>query len=371
MSVTGAMTGRGFRVGLGAFAMILMAGAGACLAGRAVAAAWLGAAFFATGLLLGGSAMLMVAHLTGGRWARSIMSYLESLAAGTPLLLALWIPLAIRAGALYPWANSGDAGPHGYYAPAFVVARSAICLATWVIGGPLIASVSARDRSRDRVRPGLRAASAIGLIVLAITMTSVSYDWSVAMNPQWASTMFPLIVLVSQALTAFGAAVGMYAWDHRVRGEPFPETPVLRDLGNILLTLVILHAYVHFSQFFIIWNGNVPERTSWYEPRVRGWWGLAIVLLVIFQFALPLALLLFRAFKASNRAMTALGALLVVDGALEMCWLMIPGAHVEPRIAALWAIPIAAILAVAVWLWARGPQRPRIAWRARNREVGA
>src|SRR5262249_6657147 len=137
----------------------------------------------------------------------------------------------------------------------------------------------------------------------------------------WNSSMFGVIIVCSQGLTALAAATAFAA-----RLPAANRAPLLRDLGNLILAASLLHAYVSFSQFFIIWNGDVPERTSWYIPRTRGLWLIVIISIALIQFAIPLAIVLFRPLKTSPKVMIAVAALLLLGSALESAWLTIPSA---------------------------------------------
>src|SRR5437660_10962935 len=105
--------------------------------------------------------------------------------------------------------------------------------------------------------------------------------------------MLCILTIVSDTLGATAFAALLLAW-FRDR-EPFAErlTPEhFHHLGNLLLAFVMLWAYMSFSQFLIIWNGNLPGEISWYLHRSAPGWKIIALALGVFQFALPFLLLL-------------------------------------------------------------------------------
>ena len=98
----------------------------------------------------------------------------------------------------------------------------------------------------------------------------------------------------------------------------------VHDLGKLLLAFTMLWGYVNFSQFLIVWSGNVSEETPFYLRRLSGGWNAIAVALVVFHFALPFALLLSRALKRSARALSVVAALLLVMQLVDLYWLIGP-----------------------------------------------
>src|SRR5438105_5497336 len=107
--------------------------------------------------------------------------------------------------------------------------------------------------------------SIAALLIYAITATFAAVDWIMSLVPQWQSTTFGLLVMVGQALA--GAAIGI-----AVAARNGASRAVLRDLGNLLLTYVLTWAYLAYTQYLIVWAGNLPEEIAWYLPRVQTRW---------------------------------------------------------------------------------------------------
>ena len=121
-----------------------------------------------------------------------------------------------------------------------------------------------------------RTVSAPGLLFLVLTITFASIDWVMSLDPHWYSTIFGLLIVVGQGLSAFAFAI-VGARDRRHASSRSPDVLKPRhfhDLGKLMLAFVMLWAYLTFSQFLIIWSGNLPEEIPWYLERMRGGWGV-------------------------------------------------------------------------------------------------
>jgi hypothetical protein len=299
------------------------------------AAAYLAAFFLISLVPLGAAAILMLWICTGGAWGRLARPRLEDAILTIPWLCLLAIPLAFLAFRLYTWA-ADPSHARDYYHPWLVLARTLIVLALWCWSSLRLVGASRRAAGNDRAPPPLRAACAVGLVVYVLSVTVLSTDLVMSIEPDWHSSMLGVIVVCLQALAALAWTITALAISAIRAGRKRHDR--LRDLGNLLLATVMLHAYVMFSQFFIIWNGNVPERTSWYESRVGPVWNTILALAALALFAIPFAAMLFRPLKRSPRAMAAVGAIVLAGCWLESAWLTIPSTRTGPIALTLYAL---------------------------------
>ena len=114
-----------------------------------------------------------------------------------------------------------------------------------------------------------------------------------------------------------------------VLGEgPSPAVPFqprhLHDYGKLLFAFVCVWAYFAYSQFIIIWSGNLPEETTFYTSRMNGAWRATTIVLVLLHYALPFALLLSRDRKRSAKALAPVAVLLLFARWLDLHWLVAP-----------------------------------------------
>ncbi len=289
---------------------------------------------FWTGLSLGCSAVVMLHHMVSGGWGLLIRRPLESGMRTVPLMALFSIPILFSLPRLYSWARPEAVAADRllqhkslYLNVPFFTGRTILYFAVWMLFSWLLSRWSLeQDRTGDPgVLKRLRALSAPGLLVYCLTATFAAFDWAMSLEPHWFSTAFGALFLVGQVLSAlaFTTAVTMIIADR----EPLSRVITrkrLNDLGNLMLAFVMLWAYIAFSQFLIIWAGNLPEEITWYVHRLRGGWAIVAVLLLLFHFALPFLVLLSRGVKRKARSLVVVAVALFVIRLLDVFWVVVP-----------------------------------------------
>lgn len=269
-------------------------------------------------IALGSVAVLQVTALTDGRWGRAARSTWEAAAATMIPLAVLFLPLALGARHLYPWALGRPPSPY-LTLPGFRF-RAAVYFTAWAALARLVRRPAAAAASGAEASPALGAG--LGLVIYFLTATFASIDWAMSLEPAWGSTAFGLIMIAGQGVAAlsFGVLVPL----------PRPaDDAARRDLGNLLLAFVMMWAYVSFSQYLIIWAGDIPREVRWYASRAEGPWAWVAAVLAGVQFAAPFALLLWRSVKRSPFWLAAIGAGLLAGRWLDLWWLTAPA--LSPR----------------------------------------
>ena len=290
---------------------------------------------FWIGIPLGSLAFIMLHHLTGGRWGFGIRRLLEACTRTLPLMTLLFLPFPLGLARLYLWAQPAAVAADSmlqykrpYLNAPFFLARAVFYFLVW-LGLSYLLNRWSHDQDRtgevDSQRH-LRALSAPGLIAYGLTVTFASVDWVMSIEPHWFSTIYGMLFMIVQVLAALAFAVAILPLVAQV--EPFSEliTPqLLNDLGNLLLTFVMLWAYLAFSQFLIIWSGNLKDEIPWYTSRANGAWAAIAVTLLILHFGVPFLLLLSRGVKRRLELLAAVAVGLVALTVLDVFWLMVPG----------------------------------------------
>ena len=184
-----------------------------------------------------------------------------------------------------------------------------------------------------------RVVAAPGLLAYALTSTFASVDWMMSLDPHWFSTMYGLLLIVGQGLSAFAFVIAMLALlsAHRA-GRQLPDLAPLPRLGKLMLAFVMLWAYFSFSQFLIIWGGNLPEEVGWYVERFHGPWGYVALLIAFGHFALPFTLLLSRNLKKRGIAAGKVAIGILVMRLVDLIWLIEPttSTRVSPSTGWIW-----------------------------------
>jgi hypothetical protein len=312
-----------------------------------------------SGIPLGCLAVLMLHYLVAGGWGFLIRRPLESGTRTFPALALLAVPILLGIPFLYGWSHAEALAQdpllrhkHVYLNVPFFVVRTIAYFVVW-IGLAMALNRSADEQDRgDGSRTGRRlyALSGPGLVVYGVTVTFATVDWAMSLEPDWFSTIYSAIFMVGQALSALAFVTLILVL--LISTTPLAEIASaqhLIDLGNMLLAFVILWAYLAFSQFLIIWSGNLDDEISWYVHRIRGGWQWIALLLAIGHFALPFLVLLSREVKQRAQYLAILGIWLLVVRFVDMVWNVDP-AFDRSAFRFHWMDPAAAIGVGGLWI---------------------
>ena len=288
---------------------------------------------------LGCLGLLMVHHMVSGRWGHAIQRILEAGALTLPLMAILFIPILARLGSVYPWIEGakGDAAPNGpiwsaYLNVPFFTVRYVVYFGLWT-GMAYLLSLWSRKQDESgnpQYTTKLRLLSAPGLVLFALTVTFAAVDWVMSLEPGWYSTIYGFIFIVGDALAALSVSV-LVVWLLE-KQSPLSEvltTKHIHFLGNLLLTTVILWAYMAYSQWIIIWSGNLPDENSWYLHRLSPGWKELALGLIILHFFVPFFLLLGRRLKQSLRYLSIVALGLLIMRFVDMYWMVMPAFHIS------------------------------------------
>ena len=262
------------------------------------------------GVALGSMAILMIRHLTGGGWGMVIRRILGAAMRTLPALAILFVPLiiAVWQGRIYPWVMSPDQiqdahireqfDKHSFIKGAYLNAhgfliRAIIYFAIWNLLSFLLSHWSKQtDRAGapDNTQK-FKAVAGPGLILYGFTITFAAIDWVMSIDPSWISTIFGLVILIGEVLSAmcFAVVVERILFNYRPMSEML-KPDFVHDHGKWMLTFIMVWAYFSFSQWLIIWAGNLPTEITFYIKRLNGNWGYVGLFLAMFHFAVPFAI---------------------------------------------------------------------------------
>ncbi|MBV9504002.1 MAG: hypothetical protein JO323_03250 [Acidobacteriia bacterium] len=320
---------------------------------------YLWAYIYFLGIAAGSMAWLMLQYLTGGAWGVAIRRPAEAAARTIPVMAVLFVPIAIGYASLYPWAHSDlvAADPilkhkAAYLNFPFFLVRAVAILGGWSLLSVLLNRWSLReDREGPRPAHNLMARlSGPGLIFWVFAVTFMSIDWVMSLNPDWFSTMFGLLFVAGQGLSSIAFLITILVLLSQQR--PLSEiltTRHLHDVGKLMFANVMLWAYFSFSQWLIIWAGNLPEEIPWYAERLRGGWQYVALVLVFGHFALPFALLLSRDLKRNFKLLRRIAVFVLAMRVVDVYWFVIPDATRGAALSPSW-IDVGAFLGIGgIW----------------------
>jgi hypothetical protein len=347
-------------------------GLAVCLAAGLLRPGWLYPSYlvaylFWIGIALGCVSFTMLHHLVGGSWGLVIRRPMESGAMTLIPMAFLFLPLILGIHTLYPWARPevvahDEVVRHkvAYLNTNAFVLRAALDFVLWIALAYLLNLWSSQQdlTTDDAPSRRLQQLSGPGLGVVFLSATFASIDWIMSLEPDWYSTIYGAMVITGWGLATFASMIiiaGLLADYEPMASVATP--PRLNDLGNLMLAFVMLWAYLAFSQFLIIWCGDLVEEIPWYLRRTRGGWQWVALSLVVFHFFLPFFVLLFRDNKRNVRFLLYVATGIVVMHVVNLSWLVIPAGIQDPlRPWIPWGevllVPFAMAGIGGIWVWA-------------------
>ena len=322
---------------------------------------YLMAYFFWLGVPLGCFAIVMIHHLVGGTWGFVIQRPLESAIRTFPAMALLFVSLLFGLPELYLWARP-EAVAHDallqqksvYLNLPFFIVRAVIYFVIWIsVSFFLTRWSSEQDRSVDgSLVESLQHLSAPGLVLYGLTVTFSAIDWLMSLEPRWYSTIYGMIFMVSHGLMALSFVISTtYFLSRQGKFAQVAVPWVFQDLGNLLLSFIMLWTYLSFCQFLLVWVENLRQEIPWYLHRTAGGWAAVALALIIFQFALPFVLLLSRAVKREAATLCGVAVLIILMHWVEILWFVAPVFH-PTQFSISWLDVLASVAVGGLWLGA-------------------
>jgi hypothetical protein len=344
---------------------------GALLNARQFFQSYLMAYMLCLGVTLGCLALGMVHQLSGGAWGVLIRRPIGAATRVLPIMTVLFLPVLAGMRTLYPWTDATRVAAdevlqhkHLYLNVPFFLVRAAVYFGVWNLLTYLLNAWSLeQDRNPDpRLARRMQKLSAVGLLGYGLTITFASFDWLMSLEPHWFSTIYGVLIMGGQGLSAMALMIAVLVW--LGRRPPLDRIVVpahFHDLGNLMLAFVMLWAYFSFSQYLIIWAGNLPLEISWYQHRLQTGWRTVGVTLILFHFAVPFVVLLSRTVKRAPDLLIRVAIGILVLRLIDLFWLIAPEFH-ENGLVVHWLDVVLPLSMGALWLAA-------FVWQLRGRAI--
>ncbi len=287
---------------------------------------------FVLGIPIGSLALLMIHHLSGGRWSLALRRTFEASSRTLPLMAVLFLPIIFGIHDLYHWSHADVVANDAilrhkapYLNQSGFIIRAVVYFVVWSFLALMLARWSAQQDTERFPLDRFNKISGPGMLILGLTVTFASVDWVMSLDAHWFSTLFGLWFLVGMALTALAFSIVVAALLHNnVNVAKALSTDRFHDYGTLLYAFIMLWAYLSYSQFLIIWSANLPEEIPYYLRRFGdGWQGVTLVV-VAGHFVLPWLLLLFRSNKRTTKRLVAVACFMLVMRFLDVFWLIAP-----------------------------------------------
>ncbi|MDH3285282.1 MAG: quinol:cytochrome C oxidoreductase [Acidobacteriota bacterium] len=300
---------------------------------------YLVAFIFFLSIALGGLFFVLIQYATRASWGISVRRTAENAMATLPLFILLFIPVLFGMHELFHWTHE-DAVAHDallqhkepYLNSGFFMVRAALYFAAWTLLSMFYYRLSVRqdETGDERATRRLNTWSGVGIIVFGLTTTFASVDWIMSLDPHWYSTILGVYFFSGTAVAIMGFLI--------VSGIVMQSGGLVRDLltaehfhdlGKLLFGFTVFWSYIGFSQYFLIWYGNIPEETVWYIHRTEGSWMDVSKLLAVGHFLLPFFFLMPRSIKR-RRPLLFVGALwMLAMHWVDLYWMIMPVLHHE------------------------------------------
>lgn len=314
---------------------------------------------FVLGIPIGSLALLMIHHLSGGRWSLALRRTFEASARTIPLMALLFIPIVLGMHELYEWSHADVAASDpiirhkvAYLNPTGFTLRAVGYFVIWSVMALLLSRWSVQQDTQAFPLDRFNKVAGPGVLILGLTVTFASVDWVMSLDPHWFSTLFGLWFLIGMALTALAFSIVVAALLHNnAHVARALSADRFHDYGTLMFAFIMLWAYLSYSQFLIIWSANLPEEIPYYLRRFgNGWQGVTLAI-VAGHFVLPWLLLLFRSTKRVTGRLVGVALFMLVMRFLDVFCLVAPWVKQGP-FGVHW-MDVAAVLGVCgLWVGA-------------------
>jgi hypothetical protein len=311
------------------------------------------------GVTLGCLALGMIHQLSGGAWGVLIRRPIGAAARVIPIMTVLFLPIVLGMSHLYSWTSADLVAhdealqhKHLYLNVPFFLVRAAFYFLVWN-GLSYFLNTWSLEQDKDpdpKLALRMQQLSGFGLLAYGLTITFASFDWLMSLEPHWFSTIYGMLIIGGQGLSALAFLIIVMVWlSRRAPIDAIVVPQHFHDLGNLTLAFVMLWAYFAFSQYLLIWSGNLPVEIAWYLHRLQTGWRFVGVTLVIFHFVVPFLVLLSRTVKREGALLVNVAIGILIVRLIDLFWLIAPEFH-QHGVSVSWLDIVLPLTLGSLWL---------------------
>jgi hypothetical protein len=312
-----------------------------------VATAWLVGVSYWTAMAIGMLLLVLIHHVFDAMWSTVIRRQMEHCLAAFKWLALLFLPLLLgtllyRRDLIWPWMNPNHfmtaegktvgadiiyAKKSGFLNLRALTIWTASFFAIWMwLSARLRKASFTQDSDGDpKWTRKNRFTSGMGLPLVGLSLTFAAVYWIKSLEYHWFSTMYGVWYFANCMRGAYALLVLIMVWLwNRGDYKGILHEDSWHSIGQMMLAFTVFWGYIAFSQYFLIWNANVPEETFWYNLREYGdWWWIGMVL-VFGHFLVPFLLLLSYRFKVTHRTIRRIALWILGVIFIDLCWNILP-----------------------------------------------
>jgi hypothetical protein len=290
--------------------------------------------YYFLSVAMGGTFFFVIQYIAQAGWSSGFKRVSEAMMAWLPFAAVFFLLLYFGAQSIYHWSQ-----PDAYKTDEFIshkspflnvpffFARMLVFFALWIILARILRRFSLREDEEGGLKWFEKSEfySKVFVFVLLITFSFAGIDWIMSIDADWYSTLFALKNVVAAFLHGSSILILIVLILNKRGFFPFLNKYHMHDFGRYLFMFAIIWGYFWFSQFMIIWYGNIPEETIYFAFRWQKGWQTLFFLDIIINWAVPFFVLL--PVKASkNRVVIFIVILFLIVGQyIDLYQQVIPG----------------------------------------------
>lgn len=290
-------------------------------------------AFFSS-IALASLFFVMLQHVTRSQWSAALRRIPETFSSNIYIWALFIIPILLGMHSLYHWTHPEAVahdpvlqGKSPFLNIPFFLIRQLIYFSLWgFLGYKLYNTSIEMDKTEDwSLQTFLRRMSGPGLFFFAITFAFASFDWLMALDPHWYSTIFGVyyFAMSFQGLFATLILVIIFLWKKGLLTDTIQRGHIY-DLGVQMFGFTVFYAYIAFSQFLLIYYANIPEETVWFLERLNGGYEYLAYFYLFGRFVIPFVVLLSKRAKSNYKVVTGISILILASHLVELYWIVMP-----------------------------------------------
>ncbi|QDV62852.1 hypothetical protein [Crateriforma conspicua] len=294
-------------------------------------------------IAVGALFFVLIQHLCKAGWSVVVRRVAELMMVMIIPLAVLFIPILVSftgEGVLYKWDDPGYAAATGidttvwgeksrWLTPGWFIVRTLIYFAIW--GGLAVwyfRCSRTQDETGERtLTESMQGAAGPAIIAFAFVTSFAAFDWLMSLAPMWFSTMFGVYIFTGGILSAH-CAIALFTFLLQRQGALRDEVTKehYHDLGKLIFGFICFWGYISFSQYMLIWYGNIPEETHWFYERSQGPFLSISALLIVAHWAVPFLAIMSRHVRRRPALVALIGAYILVMHFIDIYWVVIPEA---------------------------------------------
>jgi hypothetical protein len=288
---------------------------------------------------IGALGILMVSYLVRWHWTTALRPILLAAMAALPFVGFLFVPVLLWMANVYPAASdAASLKPFKaiYLAPWFFAFRTIVYFTIWSL-------LALWLRRAGNSRESMARAASVGLIVYGLSVSLAGVDWLESLEPDFHSSIYGLLFISFTMLNGLAFAIAGGLLLRRRIGSR-------KAYSALLLSMILVWAYLHAMQYLVIWSGNIPDEATWYLKRSSHGWQAILAVLALGQLVLPFFALLIERIRGDRGWLLGLCALTLSMRCCEAAVLVLPPLeHLHPLMTCVMMVAGLMFIAAALW----------------------